>query len=96
MQRRAGGGEQFATSIEVHAVVHGSTVERALVGGHQPSGAQPAEVVGDEVLRLPDRLGELPDLAIAAGQLDEHPPAHRDDPRASGTGAPAQFPNGSS
>jgi hypothetical protein len=39
--------------------------------------AEPAEVVGDQVLRPSEQVGELADAPVAPGQLVEEPPPNR-------------------
>jgi hypothetical protein len=77
VQRLAGRREQRATAREVEAVVRLAAVGRAAPRRDEAVGSQARQVVGDEALRSADEPGELADLAVAARQLGEEPPAQR-------------------
>ena len=62
-------GQQLAAAGQVDAVVGIPAVGRAAPGGHQPARPQPAQMVGDQALRLAGQVRELADLPVAAGQL---------------------------
>jgi hypothetical protein len=76
MERRASRSEQLAALVEVHAVVNGATIERALARRHEPTRSKASEMVRNQTLRSTRQTSQLPDLAIAAGQLDQQPPSH--------------------
>ncbi len=77
VERAAGPGEQLTAAREVNAVVGVAAVEGAAAHRHEAAGAEAAEVVGDEILRLAEHVRELADLAVAAGELAEELPAER-------------------
>ena len=77
MERSAGRRQQLPAASEVDAVVGVAPVGRASPHRHQLACPQAGEVVRDEALRLAERLRELADLPVAAGEFAEQLPAQR-------------------
>jgi RimJ/RimL family protein N-acetyltransferase len=77
MQGRAGRGQQLTAARQIKAVIRVPAVRRAAPHPHQPASTQPAQVVGDQVLRLAEQDRQLTDLPVTAGQLTQQPPAQR-------------------
>lgn len=74
MQRSARRREQVAALIEVHAIVGGAAVERAPATRHQATATKASEMVRNQTLWPTHDSGQLSDLAITSGQLDQQPP----------------------
>ena len=64
MERGARRPQQFAALFEVHAVVRGAAVERALARRHQATSAKAGEMIRDQALRSSDDATQFLDLAI--------------------------------
>ena len=77
MEREPGFAEQVAAAEQIGPVVDVAAVGRASAGADDAGVPELRQVVGDEVLRLPDELHELADPAIAAPELDDQLPAQR-------------------
>src|SRR5437763_1394400 len=77
MERAPGFAEQIPAAEQIGAVVHVATVSGASTGAHDAGAAELRQVVGDQVLRLPDDLHELADSAVAPTELDDDLPSQR-------------------
>jgi hypothetical protein len=75
MQRRSGVGEQLPAAHQIDPVVGLTPIGGAAPHRHQTTGTQPAEMVGDQTLRLADQTGQLTYLPITSRQLAQQPPS---------------------
>ena len=77
MEREPGFAEEVPAAEQVGPVVDVATVGRASAGADDAGAPELRQVVGDQVLRLPDELHELADTAIAATELADQLPSQR-------------------
>ena len=77
MEREPGLAEQVPAAEQIGPVVDVATVGRTSAGADDAGMPQLRQVVGDQVLRLPDELHELADPAIAATELADQLPTQR-------------------
>src|SRR4051794_12726216 len=77
MQRAPGFAEKVPTAEQIGPVVDVATVGRASAGADEPGVPEFRQVVGDQVLRLPDEVHELADAPIAATELHDELPSQR-------------------
>ena len=77
MERAPGFAEEVPAAKQIGRVVDVATVGRASAGADDAGVSELRQVVGDQVLRLPDELHELADTAIAAAELDDQLPSQR-------------------
>ena len=77
MERGPGFAEKVPAAEQIGPVVDVATVSRASAGADDAGMAELSQVVGDQVLRLPDELHELADTAIAATELADQLPSQR-------------------
>ena len=69
MERAPGFAEKVPTAEQIGAVVDIAGVSRASAGADDAGVPELRQVVGDQVLRLPDELHELANTAIATTEL---------------------------
>jgi hypothetical protein len=74
MQRTAGASQQLGAAIQLEQVVGVSPVGCAAPARHHTPVPEPAEVIGNEILRQLQPRAELADAPIAVRQLDQQPP----------------------
>src|SRR5262249_16108960 len=77
VERGPGLGEQFAEGTEAEAVVGVALIGRAPPRRHHLGGPQPAQVLGDETLRLAESADQFADTTVAPCELAQEPPAQR-------------------
>jgi hypothetical protein len=77
VERAAARREELTAAGEVEQVVGLAAVEGAAAPLDQLLGLKPSEVVGHERLRFLEQLAKFVDAAVAAGQLEQQPPAQR-------------------
>ena len=77
MEREPGFAEKVPAAEQVGPVVDVAAVSRASAGADDAGVSELRQVVGDQVLRLPDQLHELADTAIAATELADQLPSQR-------------------
>ena len=75
MEREAGVAEEVAATEEIGAVVDVAAIGRASARADDAGVPELRQVVGDDVLRLPDELYQLADPTIAATELADQLPA---------------------
>jgi hypothetical protein len=63
------------TGGQVDRVVGVAPIRCAAAGSHESTVAQLAQVIGDEILRLVQAFGELPDRSIALDQFSKQAPS---------------------
>ena len=77
MEREPGFAEKVPAAEQIGPVVDVAPVGRASAGADDAGVPELRQVVGDEVLRLPDQLHELADTTIAATELADQLPSQR-------------------
>ena len=77
MEREPGVAEKVPAAEQVGPVVDVATVGRAASGADDTGVAEFRQVVGHQVLRLPDQLHELADPAVATTELADQLPSQR-------------------
>jgi len=77
MQQAPGFAEEVAAAEQIGPVVDVATVSGASAGADDAGVSELRQVVGDQVLRLPDELHELANSAVAATELDDELPSQR-------------------
>ena len=74
MKRLSSGLERPPAGAEIDDVVTVTPIRRAATRVYKPAVPQLAKVVGDQVLRLVDELGQLPHSPVTSNQLPQQLP----------------------
>ena len=77
MERHTRCAKEIPAAEQISAVVDVTAVGRASAAADDAGVPQPGQVVGNQVLRLSEKLHEFADAAIAASELAHQTPSQR-------------------